>query len=148
MVAASGVRLSARRGGGRVGVAPIANMLERNSVRSEARARGLLTVARVPLPADVGGGRELLLRLLPLPGLPGLPLGTGLAGVLLGLGFDVRSGTYEVVPIRLDFSSGEESLAVTPVIGVFPQDKVTKLDQCPGGVGIILQLVFAEIPVQ
>ena len=61
MVAASGVRLSARRGGGRVGVAPIANVLERNSVRSEARARGLLAVARVPLPADVGGGRELLL---------------------------------------------------------------------------------------
>ncbi len=61
MVAASGVRLAAWRGGGRVGVAPIADMLERNSVCSEARARGLLAVARVPLPADVGGGRELLL---------------------------------------------------------------------------------------
>jgi hypothetical protein len=61
MVAASGVRLAARRGGGRVGVAPIANVLERNSVSSEARARGLLAVTRVPLPADVGGGRELLL---------------------------------------------------------------------------------------
>ena len=61
MVAASGVRLAARGGGGRVGVAPIADVLESNSVCSEARARSLLTVARVPLPADVGGGRELLL---------------------------------------------------------------------------------------
>ena len=61
MVAASGVRLAARRGGGRVRVAPVAHVLERDSVCSEARARGFLAVARVPLPADVGGGRELLL---------------------------------------------------------------------------------------
>ncbi len=128
MVAASSVRLAARWGGGRVRVAPVAYVLERDSVRSEARARSFLAVARVPLPADVGGGRELLLGLLPLPGLTGLSLGGGLAGVLRGLGFDVRSGTYEVIPVRLDFSCGEEPVAVTPVIGVFPQDKVTKLN--------------------
>ena len=75
MVPPSGVGLAARRPGGRVRVAPIAHMLQSGTVTAEARARGLLAVASVPLVADVRRGRELLLTLLTLHGLAGLPLG-------------------------------------------------------------------------
>ncbi len=146
MVPTSGVGLAARRPGGRVRVAPIAHVLQGGAVATEARARRLLAVARVPLAADVRCGRELLLALLALHGLARLPLG-GLGGLLRGLGLDVRPGSDKIVPIGLELSRGQEAVAVPPVVGVLAQDEVTKLDQCPGRVGIILQLVPAEVPV-
>ena len=117
--------LSARRRGGRVRVAPIADMFERGAVRPETGSRRFLAVASVPLAADVRRGRELLLVLLPLCGLTGLVLGS-LRG-LRGLRFDVRPGPYEIVPVGLDLARGEKTIAIPPVVGVLPQNKVTKL---------------------
>jgi hypothetical protein len=129
VVAAPGVGLSALRRSGRVRVAPVAYVLEGSAVRPETGSRRLLAVASVPLAADVRRRRELLLVLLPLCGLTGLVLRGR-----RGLSLDVRPGPYEVVPIGLDLPSGEETLAIPPVVGVLPQKKVTKLHQCSGGI--------------
>ncbi len=55
----------------------------------------------------------------------------------------MRPGSNKIVPIRLELSCRQETVAVPPVVGVFTQHEVTKLDQRAGWIGIVAVIFTA-----
>ena len=96
MVSPPGVLLTARRGVGHAQISPVANVLQSLAVEVHTGPSSFVTLADIPLVANVAG-RELPLLLL-LASLAAL--GAGARGLRLrGLAFQVRPRPYEVIPI-------------------------------------------------
>ena len=113
MVSPPGVLLTARRRVRQVEISPIADVLQRLAVEVHAGSSSLVTLAYIPLVANVAG-RELplLLFLAVLIALVGWTSRLGLGGLALHVG----PRPYKVVPISGQFPRCEETLAVSPVV--------------------------------
>ncbi len=96
MVSPPGVLLTARRGVGHTQISPVAYVFQSLAVEVHTGPSSFVTLANIPLVANVAG-RELPLLLL-LTSLAGLCVGAGGLG-LGGLALQVRPSSYEVVPI-------------------------------------------------